>query len=166
MVSFDRFRRGYEWLLTRIIRFRWGLVATYLAVSLAIIGLVGPRLGTEIFPTIDTGQFRLRIRAPDGTDIDRTEQVVLKALEVIQETAGADNVQMTLGYLGTIPSSLPDQRRVSMDAGAGGRGDVGGLEAGKRNQRSSPSRRNSAGNWPRRCRTCSSPSSRPTSSTK
>ena len=40
-------------------------------------------------------------------DIDRTEQIVLKALEVIQETAGADNVQMTLGYLGTIPSTYP-----------------------------------------------------------
>ncbi len=63
MVSFDRFRRGYESLLTRIIRFRRGLVATYLVVSLAIIGLVGSRLGREIFPTIDTGQFRLRIRA-------------------------------------------------------------------------------------------------------
>ena len=105
--AFDHFRRGYEWLLAKIVRFRWVLVAAYLAVSLAIIGLVGSRLGTEIFPTIDTGQFRLRMRAPDGTDIDRTEQVVLKALKVIQETAGADNVQMTLGYLGTIPSTYP-----------------------------------------------------------
>ena len=52
-------------------------------------GLVGSRLGTEIFPTIDTGQFRLRIRAPDGTDIDRTEQVALKALEVIQDDRGS-----------------------------------------------------------------------------
>ena len=68
---------------------------------------LGSRLGTEIFPTIDTGQFRLRMRAPDGTDIDRTEQIVLKALEVIKETAGADNVEMTLGYLGTIPSTYP-----------------------------------------------------------
>ena len=107
MVSFDHFRRGYEWLLAKIVRFRWVLVVSYLAVSLAIIGLVGSRLGTEIFPTIDTGQFRLRMRAPDGTDIDRTEQVALKALKVIQETAGADNVQMTLGYLGTIPSTYP-----------------------------------------------------------
>ena len=46
--------------------------------------VVGSRLGTEIFPTIDTGQFRLRMRAPDGTDIDRTEQIALKALEVIK----------------------------------------------------------------------------------
>ncbi len=105
--SFERFRRGYERLLARIVRFRWGLVAAYLVATLAIIWGLGSRLGTEIFPTIDTGQFRLRMRAPDGTDIDRTEQVALKALEVVNSTAGADNVQMTLGYLGTIPSAYP-----------------------------------------------------------
>ena len=73
---------GYERLLARIVRFRWALVAAYLVASAAIIWGLGSRLGTEIFPTIDTGQFRLRIRAPDGTDIDRTEQIVLKALKV------------------------------------------------------------------------------------
>jgi multidrug efflux pump subunit AcrB len=106
-VSFERFRRGYESLLARIVRFRGWLVAAYLAVSLAIVFGLGSLLGTEIFPTIDTGQFRLRMRAPDGTDIDRTEQVALKALEVIKTAAGADNVQLTLGYLGTIPSTYP-----------------------------------------------------------
>ncbi len=64
-------------------------------------------MGTEIFPTIDTGQLRLRIRAPDGTDIDRTEQIVLKALNVVKDAAGGDNVQTSLGYLGTIGSSYP-----------------------------------------------------------
>ena len=106
-ISFERFRRGYERLLARMVRFRWGLVAAYLVATLAIIWGLGSRLGTEIFPTIDTGQFRLRMRAPDGTDIDRTEQVALKALEVVNSAAGADNVQMTLGYLGTIPSAYP-----------------------------------------------------------
>ncbi len=93
--------------MARIVRFRWVLAAAYLAVSLAVIGGLGTRLGTEIFPAIDTGQFRLRIRAPEGTHIGRTEQIVLKALEVIHQTAGEENVQMTLGYLGTIPSTYP-----------------------------------------------------------
>ncbi|MGA2259185.1 MAG: efflux RND transporter permease subunit, partial [Thermoguttaceae bacterium] len=105
--SFDRFRQWYEWALARIVRFRWGVVAAYLVVSFAIIWGLGLRLGTEIFPTIDTGQFRLRIRAPDGTDIDQTEQITLKALGVIRDAAGADNVETSLGYLGTIGSSYP-----------------------------------------------------------
>ena len=105
--SFARFRHGYERLLARIVRFRWGLLAAYLVVCGTIIWGLGARLGTEIFPTIDTGQFRLRIRAPDGTDIDRTEQIVLKALKVVGDAAGANNVETSLGYLGTIGSSYP-----------------------------------------------------------
>ena len=105
--AFERLRRGYGSLLAGIVRFRWGLLIAYLIACTAIILGLGSRLGTEIFPTIDTGQFRLRIRAPDGTDIDQTEQIVLKALKVVKDAAGADNVQMSLGYLGTIGSSYP-----------------------------------------------------------
>ena len=132
----------------------------------AIIWGLGSRLGTEIFPTIDTGQFRLRMRAPDGTDIDRTEQIVLKALEVIEHAAGADNVEMTPGLPGHDSLHLPDQHRLSMDAGAGGGGDVGGLEEGERHprraiQRGAP-RKTRAG----AARRAVSLSNRPTSSTR
>ncbi|MGA2796753.1 MAG: efflux RND transporter permease subunit [Thermoguttaceae bacterium] len=105
--SFKRFRRGYERLLEKLVRFRWTLVAAYLAACLAIIVIFGSRLGMEIFPSIDTGQFRLRMRAPDGTDINQTEQIVLKALGVVKDLAGANNVRTTLGYLGTIPTTYP-----------------------------------------------------------
>jgi len=134
-----------------------------LLVCAAIIWGLGTRLAWKSFPTIDTGQFRLRIHAPDGTDIDHTEQIVLTALEVIRETAGANHVQMTLGYLGHDPLHLSDQCRVPMDARAGRRGDVGRPEEGERH----PGRalkRSFAEDSRRRCRACISPSSRPTSS--
>ena len=126
--SFERFRRGYESLLARIVRFRWGVVAAYLVMSLAIIWGLGLRLGTEIFPTVDTGQFRLRIRAPDGTDIDQTEQIALKALKVIRDAAGASNVAMSLGYLGTIGSSYPINGVFQWMRGPEEARNVGGLE--------------------------------------
>jgi multidrug efflux pump subunit AcrB len=105
--GFERFRQGYQRILTTVVRWRWIVVAGSLVVSLAIIAGLGLQLGKEIFPTIDTGQFRLRIRAPAGTDIDQTEQVVLKTLGVIGDAAGADNIENSLGYLGTIGSSYP-----------------------------------------------------------
>ena len=104
---FDRFRGRYERLLARVVAFRWGILAAYLVICGAIIWGLGLRLGTEVFPTIDTGQFRLRIRCPDGTDINRTEQAVLKTLEVVKSAAGADKVALTLGYVGTIGSAYP-----------------------------------------------------------
>ena len=50
------------------------------------------RLGTEIFPQVDAGQFQLRLRAPTGTRIEQTEEMAAKALEVIERTVGPENV--------------------------------------------------------------------------
>ncbi len=105
--SLERLRDAYERLLRAIIGFRWLVVGVYaVGVGLAI-WLVGRELGTEIFPAVDTGQFQLRIRASDGTRIERTEQLTIKALDVIKEAAGPDNVELSVGYVGLIGSSYP-----------------------------------------------------------
>jgi multidrug efflux pump subunit AcrB len=61
--------------VTRFISFRGALVAAYLVAALALIALVGSQLGRGIFPVVDAGQFRLRMRAPDGMHIARTEEL-------------------------------------------------------------------------------------------
>jgi multidrug efflux pump subunit AcrB/predicted AlkP superfamily pyrophosphatase or phosphodiesterase len=100
-------RDRYQSLAANLVRLRWLVVPAYLIVCLATIGLLGPRLGVEIFPTIDAGEFRLRMRAPDGTHIERTEQMALQSLDVVKELVGPENVDLTLGYVGTIPPSFP-----------------------------------------------------------
>jgi multidrug efflux pump subunit AcrB len=97
----------YQDLATNLVRLRWLVVPAYLAVCLAIVGLLGPRLGVEIFPTIDAGEFRLRMRAPDGTHFERSEQMALQSLDVVKELIGPENIDLTLGYVGTIPPSFP-----------------------------------------------------------
>jgi multidrug efflux pump subunit AcrB len=87
--------------------FRWMLVPSYLAAVGLVIWLVGSRLGREIFPTVDTGEFQLRLRAQDGTRIERTEEIAVQALDLIKEEAGPDNVELSLGYVGLIVSSYP-----------------------------------------------------------
>jgi multidrug efflux pump subunit AcrB len=105
--SFTRLRASFERRLMPILR--WGAVPilAYLAVSGLVIVGVGAFLGMEIFPTVDAGQFRLRMRAPDGTHFESTEKLARQALEVIKNTVGADNIDLTLGYVGTIPSTYP-----------------------------------------------------------
>lgn len=97
----------YGRILKPILRWRWAVVPVYLAACGAVIGLLAPRLAMEIFPQIDTGQFRLRLRAPDGTHFDQTEKIALAALDIIKETVGPENVELTLGYVGMIPTSFP-----------------------------------------------------------
>jgi len=97
----------YERVLQPIVKLRWMTIPLYLAACGIAIWLLIPQLGVEIFPTIDAGEFRLRLRAPDGTHINTTEQIALKALDIVKERVGPDNVALTLGYVGTVPASFP-----------------------------------------------------------
>jgi len=102
--SFDRLRERYGRWLERVSRFRWPMLAAYAVIVLVILTLVGRKLGTDIFPTVDAGQVRLRLRAPTGTRIERTEEMALKALDIIGEEAARKNVDITLGYVGAQPT--------------------------------------------------------------
>ena len=102
-----RLRKSYGWLLGGLLRFRWPLVAVYTLAAGAFLWMAVPALPTEIFPTTDAGQFQLRLRAPTGTRIERTELVALKALDVIRNEAGPDNVEISTGFIGVQPASYP-----------------------------------------------------------
>jgi multidrug efflux pump subunit AcrB len=104
---FDKIRARYEGLLNTVWRLRWIALAAYAVIALAGIFLIGRNLGTDIFPQVDTGMFQLRLRAPTGTRVERTEIVALKALDTISAEAVPDKVDITLGYIGTQPASYP-----------------------------------------------------------
>jgi multidrug efflux pump subunit AcrB len=104
---FNRAQRRYEGLLGRVMRLRWAVFGVYLLMAGSVIFLIGRHLGNDIFPNVDTGMFQLRLRAPAGTRVERTEVIAQKALDVIRAEAGADNVAITLGYVGTQPASFP-----------------------------------------------------------
>lgn len=104
---FDRFRKRFQGVLERIMEFPKLLLGAYAIIAVLIIMLVGPRLAEEIFPSSASTQFRLRIDAPDGTRVAVTEALVQKVLAAITREAGANNLDLTLGYVGTQPSSYP-----------------------------------------------------------
>ena len=103
---FHRAQHRYESFISGLMKFRWPIFAAYLLIAFAMIFLVGGRLGTDIFPDVDTGMFQLRLRAPVGTRVERTEVIALKALDAIKTETG-DNVDISLGYVGTQPASYP-----------------------------------------------------------
>ena len=72
-----------------------------------MIVFVGGRLGTQIYPRVETGQLQVRLRASAGTDIDGTEKVFLKALNLIKATVEADNLQISLGLIGVHGANFP-----------------------------------------------------------
>jgi multidrug efflux pump subunit AcrB len=104
---FHRFQHQYGRLVARLVRFRWIVIALYLVLAAVVIGTLSSRLGMEMFPSVDTGQFQLRVRAPDGTRIERTEVLAQGVLDAIAEEVGPENVAITQGFVGVQPASYP-----------------------------------------------------------
>jgi multidrug efflux pump subunit AcrB len=99
--------RGVGGLAHLLTSWRWVVVPAYLVAALLAVGLLGLMLGREIFPLVDAGQFQLRLRGPDGTRIEQTEEIVREALDFIGKEVGPENVQITLGYVGVVPVNYP-----------------------------------------------------------
>lgn len=105
---FEKMKRGYASVVQGIVTIRWPLTVLYLAACAAVIWLVGGRLGTEIFPHTDNGQFAVRLRAPSGTRVDITESIARRVLDTInREAGGSDRVEVSIGMVGVHNSSFP-----------------------------------------------------------
>ncbi len=104
---FDRFRDSYGRTMRVVVRWRWAVVPVYLAGAALIVLGVGTGLGLEIFPKIDAGRFQLRIKAPAGTRIEETEKIAVASLAAIDEEVGRDRIDISVGYVGLVPSSYP-----------------------------------------------------------
>lgn len=105
--GFAWLQKGYSHLLRKVARRRRWLIVAYLTGAGAIIIPIGGRLGREIFPPVESGELQVRLRAPAGTDIDGTEAVFLKALEIIKTAVGPENVKISLGFVGLHGSTYP-----------------------------------------------------------
>jgi len=99
---FERFQAAFEGVVASIVQARWAVVPLYLLGCGLMLWLIGGRLGTELFPQIDSGQFVLRFRPPRGSSFEITRQMAVKVLQVIEEDVGPQNVDISIGYAGQI----------------------------------------------------------------
>jgi multidrug efflux pump subunit AcrB len=104
---FDRVRQKYEESVRKVMSRRGTLVGLYLATCIVVIVLLLSAVGREIFPNVDVGQFELRFHAPTGTQIQATEQVASKIMDLIKGEVGADNVDISIGFVGVQPPNYP-----------------------------------------------------------
>ena len=105
--SFDRFRGRFSRVLERAMSIPAILLTAYGVIALLVLLLITPRIAEEIFPSAASTQFRLRIDAPDGTRVPVTEDLARRVLAAIQTVAGEQNLDLSLGYVGTQGSSYP-----------------------------------------------------------
>jgi multidrug efflux pump subunit AcrB len=129
---FERTRERYGRAVDWTIRWRWFVVPGYLAACLLVFWLIGRRVGTELFPQVDSGEFVLRFRPPPGSNFELTRQMAVRCLEEIEREAKPKNIAITMGFVGQVAPNFgidnmvlfmrgPDdgQLRVALRAGSG-----------------------------------------------
>jgi multidrug efflux pump subunit AcrB len=101
--GFERFRSAYQGLLGWTLEHRRLTVSVFLGFALISLALA-PRTGRDFFPAVDSGQFRLHVRAPSGTRIEETERIFGQVEEVIRKVVPGRDLDLIIDNMGLTPS--------------------------------------------------------------
>ena len=99
---FERVQNQFERVVEKLVQFRYVVGLLYLAACGLVLWQIGMRLGTELFPQIDSGEFVLRYRPPRGSNFEISREMGVKILQEINKEYGAENIEVSIGYAGQI----------------------------------------------------------------
>jgi multidrug efflux pump subunit AcrB len=107
-LRFERIREGYRNLLAMALAHRRVFVMGFLAIVIASFGLA-PLLGSNFFPSVDSGQITLHVRPPVGTRIEDAsamfgdvEQVIRRTIPPSELTSIVDNIGLPISSINTV----------------------------------------------------------------
>lgn len=94
--------KRYERTLRFTLKYRFAVLAIVFAMFGASLFLA-PRLGQELFPTVDAGQLAITVRGPTGTRLEATEKLIIRVEDAIRDLIPAGDLQMIISELGVVP---------------------------------------------------------------
>jgi multidrug efflux pump subunit AcrB len=103
--AFERFRRGYLGLLTLCLDHSGIFLIVFLVFAVASLGLT-PWLGQDFFPSVDSGQFTIHLRAHSGTRIEETAALCDHVEGTIRREIPTNELVTILDNIGLPYSSL------------------------------------------------------------
>jgi multidrug efflux pump subunit AcrB len=101
---FEKFRNNFLKVLGRILPYRRPVVLIYFVLITGLVIVCLGTIGRDVLPRVNSLQFQVRFRAPDGTRIERTEAKVVQALGILKQIAGKDAISVSSAYIGQHPS--------------------------------------------------------------
>jgi CzcA family heavy metal efflux pump len=96
---FEQGRDAYVSLLEWNLRHRRAVFATFALIVASGLAIL-PFVGRDFFPTVDTGQFRLHVRAPAGTRVEQTEHYFSQVETAIRGIIPREEIELVLDNIG------------------------------------------------------------------
>jgi multidrug efflux pump subunit AcrB len=102
---FQKLKVGLADLLERWMPKRKFIVLIYLILAFGAAVFCFIMIGKDLLPKTNNGQLQLRIREPDGTRLEVTEQTTKAVLDIIDSTVN-HHIAITSAYVGLVPSNF------------------------------------------------------------
>jgi multidrug efflux pump subunit AcrB len=103
---FDRFRSRFLRFLERLFPYRKPIVIGYTLITLVAAFLLFGNIGRDVLPKTNSGQFQLRLRAPDGTRMERTEEKMIQTISILEGMVGKKNIRVSSAFVGQHPGQF------------------------------------------------------------
>ncbi len=101
-LKFHNLLDRYEHVLGVALLRPFGTVALLIGIFLLSLGLF-PLLGVAYFPRTDPGQFVINLKAPTGTRIEKTQEYVEKAEDIVRQEVSTQELGVVVANIGVTP---------------------------------------------------------------
>ncbi|HSU54979.1 MAG TPA: efflux RND transporter permease subunit, partial [Candidatus Dormibacteraeota bacterium] len=101
-LRFHNLLDGYDHVLGRSLLRPLATVGGLIGVFLLSLGLL-PFVGVAYFPRTDPGQFVINLKAPTGTRLERTEELVKKVEKIVREEVPERELGVIVANIGVTP---------------------------------------------------------------
>jgi multidrug efflux pump subunit AcrB len=106
LTRFDKFRVRFLAFMDRMMPNRKIIVTVYAVAACGLAFLLLNIIGRDVLPKVNSGTFQVRLRAADGTRFERTEAVTLKAIQILGDLVGKQNIEVTSAMVGQHPGQF------------------------------------------------------------
>jgi multidrug efflux pump subunit AcrB len=98
--AFEGFRQRYHGLLENCLHHRSAFLIAFFVFCLGSLAILIPWLGQDFFPSVDSGTFKLHLRAPTGMRIEETANLCDLVEQSIRRQIPAGEVQSVIDNIG------------------------------------------------------------------
>lgn len=105
ITRFDKFKRSYLLLTRKAANNRRKVIGLYAVAVAVMIASAALFIGTDILPAGNSGDIQLRIAAPQGTRLEKSEKYLRDVSHLIREQLPDNAVKISSAYVGLQPSS-------------------------------------------------------------